>query len=228
MTHKLTTRIASASARRVDDDDGDGTVVVIGARAPSVASNSRARVRVVGYARASSREVRVRSVSMTSRADARGPDVEAMRDVDAPGDALRVVGYAVKARRVCGADVGPVRVGADATVGDLRRAVYDAEWLERERGAGDVSEIPASEKPPSAAHVMILCDGRMLGPDEKTLEACGLRADGRERVLHVVTSSRAAPWSEDWARGIKSDKAVAATSADEVAVRTQPSCCSVM
>ena len=146
-------------------------------------------------------------------------------DASADDDARGVV---VRARRASGADVGPVRVGAEATVGELRRAIFDAAWSARDADAGAETEDAPSEKPPSAAHVMLLCDGRMLGPDERTLRECGLRADGRERVLHAVVSSRAAPWSERSERVATSDKAGGGGGAGQAVVATQPTCCSVM
>ena len=128
----------------------------------------------------------------------------------------------VKARRAGGADVGPVTLALDATVGELRRAIYDAEWLERERGDGSASEPMCSEKPPSYEYVMILCDGKMLGPDEKSLEACGVRvmADGQPRVLHAIITERAAVANESGLTVVDPEKLAAA--------QAQPTCCSVM
>ena len=49
--------------------------------------------------------------------------------------------FSVLARRVDGADVGPVTIEAsDGTVRALKRALYDAPWRPRARGTGTTEE----------------------------------------------------------------------------------------
>ena len=94
------------------------------------------------------------------------------------------------ARRVDGADVGPVTIEAsDGTVAALTRALYDAPWRPRARGTGTAEE-EAAAKPAGPGNLRVLANGRVAAPDSKSLRELGMAADGKTRVVHVVVSAR--------------------------------------
>ena len=98
--------------------------------------------------------------------------------------------FSVLARRVDGADVGPVTIEAsDGTVRALKRALYDAPWRPRARGTGTTEEEEAA-KPAGPGNLRVLANGRVAAPDSKSLRELGMAADGKTRVVHVVVSAR--------------------------------------
>ena len=98
--------------------------------------------------------------------------------------------FSVLARRVDGADVGPVTIEAsDGTVAALTRALYDAPWRPRARGTGTTEE-DAAAKPAGPGNLRVLANGRVAAPDSKSLRELGMAADGKTRVVHVVVSAR--------------------------------------
>ena len=98
--------------------------------------------------------------------------------------------FSVLARRVDGADVGPVTIEAsDGTVRALKRALYDAPWRPRARGTGTTEE-EAAAKPAGPGNLRVLANGRVAAPDSKSLRELGMAADGKTRVVHVVVSAR--------------------------------------
>jgi len=129
-------------------------------------------------------------------------------------------GYSsVLARWTEGADVGPVTIEAsDGTVGALKRALYDATWRLRERGVGTTEE--EVEKPAGPGNLRVLANGRVAGPDSKSLGELGMSPDGTTRVVHMVVSARESSWSETQAMEDGWNK--------EEARGGQPRCCSVM
>jgi hypothetical protein len=137
---------------------------------------------------------------------------------DDGGDAA--AGYfSVLARWTEGADVGPVTIEAsDGTVGALKRALYDAPWRLRERGVGTTEE--EVEKPAGPGNLRVLANGRVAGPDSKSLGELGMSPDGTTRVVHMVVSARELSWSETQAMEDGWNK--------EEARGGQPRCCSVM
>ena len=100
--------------------------------------------------------------------------------------------FSVLARRVDGADVGPVTIEAsDGTVAALTRALYDAPWRPRARGTGTAEEEEeAGAKPAGPGNLRVLANGRVAAPDSKSLRELGMAADGKTRVVHVVVSAR--------------------------------------
>ena len=100
--------------------------------------------------------------------------------------------FSVLARRVDGADVGPVTIEAsDGTVAALTRALYDAPWRPRARGTGTAAaEEEAGAKPAGPGNLRVLANGRVAAPDSKSLRELGMAADGKTRVVHVVVSAR--------------------------------------
>ena len=127
--------------------------------------------------------------------------------------------FSVLARWTEGADVGPVTIEAsDGTVGALKRALYDAPWRLRERGVGTTEE--EVEKPAGPGNLRVLANGRVAGPDSKSLGELGMSPDGTTRVVHMVVSERESSWSETQAMEDGWNK--------EEARGGQPRCCSVM
>ncbi len=128
--------------------------------------------------------------------------------------------FSVLARRVDGADVGPVTIKAsDGTVWALKQALYDAPWRLRERGVGTTEEEVA--KPAGPGNLRVLANGRVAEPDSKSLRELGMAADGKTRVVHMVVSARGASRSETraleygWKKG-------------DASRGRPPQCCSVM
>lgn len=127
--------------------------------------------------------------------------------------------FSVLARWTEGADIGPVTIEAsDGTVGALKRALYDAPWRLRERGVGTTEE--EVEKPAGPGNLRVLANGRVAGPDSKSLGELGMSPDGTTRVVHMVVSARESSWSETQAMEDGWNK--------EEARGGQPRCCSVM
>ena len=136
----------------------------------------------------------------------------------------------VRCRWQEGADIGPVTLDGDAgTVEDLKRALYEAEWLtrggggEEETTAGDGGEETSKTKttavkPPGANHLGIIMNGKVMGPDSKALSAFGLVPDGVERVVHMMVSERAIEWNG--ARKLPTDVKKDSSSSN-------PTCCSI-
>lgn len=139
---------------------------------------------------------------------------------DDGGDGDAAAGYfSVLARWTKGADVGPVTIEAsDGTVGALKRALYDAPWRLRERGVGTTEE--EVEKPAGPGNLRVLANGRVAGPDSKSLVELGMSPDGTTRVVHMVVSARESSWSETQAMEHGWNK--------EEAHGGQPRCCSMM
>lgn len=133
-----------------------------------------------------------------------------------------------------GADIGPVTLDGDAgTVKDLKRALYEAEWLTRGGGGGEEGTTTATGdddgepstttttttvKPPGPNHLGIIMNGKVLGPDSKALSAFGLVPDGVERVVHMMVSERAIEWNG--ARKLPTDVKKDSSSSN-------PTCCSI-
>ena len=137
-----------------------------------------------------------------------------------------------------GADIGPVTLDGDAgTVKDLKRALYEAEWLTRGGGGGEEGTTMATGdddgepstttttttttttvKPPGPNHLGIIMNGKVLGPDSKALSAFGLVPDGVERVVHMMVSERAIEWNG--ARKLPTDVKKDSSSSN-------PTCCSI-
>lgn len=170
----------------------------------------------------------VERVAMDDRDDVDGGDAarraravtasSVVGDDDGGGDAA--AGYfSVLARWTEGADVGPVTIEAsDGTVGALKRALYDAPWRLRERGVGTTEE--EVEKPAGPGNLRVLANGRVAGPDSKSLGELGMSPDGTTRVVHMVVSARELSWSETQVMEDGWNK--------EEARGGQPRCCSVM
>tara|TARA_B100000683_G_scaffold166375_2_gene160270 strand:- start:15 stop:671 length:657 start_codon:yes stop_codon:yes gene_type:complete len=128
--------------------------------------------------------------------------------------------FSVLARRVDGADVGPVTIEAsDGTVRALKRALYDAPWRPRARGTGTTEE-EAGAKPAGPGNLRVLANGRVAAPDSKSLRELGMAADGKTRVVHVVVSARRSR-SETRAPEYGGEKGDASRG-------RSPQCCSVM
>ena len=174
-----------------------------------------------GGASASAREV---------EADARG----AREEETAPSTTTTTStkdAFVVRARWQEGADIGPVVVpGRDATLMDLKRALFDATWCRSEDVVDGVVPSTASSsssssssamKPPSAEYVRVLVNGKILGPDHMPLRAFGLACDNNERVIHIVVGSR--PY-DDGAHA----RSQGASTKSSRPQRTQPTCCSIM
>lgn len=131
-----------------------------------------------------------------------------------------------------GADIGPVTLDGDAgTVKDLKRALYEAEWLTRGGGGGGGEEgtttaagngggetSTTTVKPPGPNHLGIIMNGKVMGPDSKALSAFGLVPDGVERVVHMMVSERAIEWNG--ARKLPTDVKKDSSSSN-------PTCCSI-
>lgn len=141
----------------------------------------------------------------------------------------------VRCRWQEGADIGPVTLDGDAgTVKDLKRALYEAEWLTRGGGGGGGEEgtttatgdddgepsttTTTTVKPPGPNHLGIIMNGKVLGPDSKALSAFGLVPDGVERVVHMMVSERAIEWNG--ARKLPTDVKKDSSSSN-------PTCCSI-
>jgi hypothetical protein len=134
-------------------------------------------------------------------------------------EASTATAFVVAARRVEGADVGPVVLeDGDATVGDLKRALMDAPWSTRETPAGarEDGDGTSGEKPPTPAYLRVVLDGKVLTPDTKALTTCGL-VRGAARIVHLVVSDKP---STPVGTGTR-------TSAKD-ARATAPTCCAVM
>ena len=141
----------------------------------------------------------------------------------------------VRCRWQEGADIGPVTLDGDAgTVKDLKRALYEAEWLTRGGGGGEegtttdgddgaggetsTTAATTTVKPPGPNHLGIIMNGKVMGPDSKALSAFGLVPDGVERVVHMMVSERAIEWNG--ARRLPTDVKKDASSSN-------PTCCSI-
>jgi len=143
----------------------------------------------------------------------------------------------VRCRWQEGADIGPVTLDGDAgTVKDLKRALYEAEWLTRGGGGGgggggeegtttaagddggETSTTTTTVKPPGPNHLGIIMNGKVMGPDSKALSAFGLVPDGVERVVHMMVSERAIEWNG--ARKLPTDVKKDSSSSN-------PTCCSI-
>lgn len=138
----------------------------------------------------------------------------------------------VRCRWQEGADIGPVTLDGDAgTVKDLKRALYEAEWLTRGGGGGGGEEgtttaagndggetSTTTVKPPGPNHLGIIMNGKVMGPDSKALSAFGLVPDGVERVVHMMVSERAIEWNG--ARKLPTDVKKDSSSSN-------PTCCSI-
>ena len=137
------------------------------------------------------------------------------------GETTAAAAFRVKARRVEGADVGPVVLeDENVTVADLKRALWDAPWLARETSDGAIGDgdEATSPKPASPAYLRVVLDGKILEPDSKALKWCGF-VSGEVRIAHLIVSENASTRGETRKRASEANKDASAT---------QPTCCSVM